>query len=420
MSYVLSAPTRLLAIAASLALAACSSTTEPKDGDSPPVAISQLPRALTATEARVRDASNSFSFSLFGKVSAAELQKNTFLSPLSASFALGMVANGANGTTWDEIQTALKLGGMTQPEVNSGYKSLIELLTSLDPSVQMKIANSIWYRQNFAFHQTFFDTTKKYFNAEVKGLNFSDVPASLNTINGWVSSATNDRIKKVLDGIDPNDVMFLINAIYFKGSWRDKFDVAKTTTETFTTSAGVAQSVRMMNRTGKMSYTQSPQYQAVDLPYGNSAFSMTVVLPKAGQDINTLATSLSVSGWQSLITSLHVTEVALALPKLKLDYEVELKPTLKDLGMKAAFGNSQTDFSRMTAGDVFISFVKQNSFVNVDEEGTEAAAVPTIGVQVVSMPTTMVMRVDRPYLFVIRERLTGTIMFMGRIVQIPA
>lgn len=401
-------------------IVACSSATAPKDGDGRPAAISVLPRPLSATEVKVRDAANDFSFVLLGTVTDSQKTANTFISPLSASFALGMTMNGANGQTYDEMQSTLQLGGLSQAEINAGYKSLLDLLMSLDPSVQMKVANSIWYRNSVAFHQTFFDTTKKYFNAEVKGLNFADAASSLNTINGWVSTATNDKIKKVLDVLRAEDVMFLINAIYFKGNWRDKFDAAKTSTATFTPQTGAAQSVPMMNRFDDMSYAETATYQAVDLPYGNTAFSMTVLLPNAGQDVNAIATGLNATSWNALTSSFRESKVNLTLPKLKLEYAKELTGNLKALGMVTPFKDGLADFSKMTPERVFISFVKQNSFVDINEEGTEAAAVTVVGVGLTSAPQSYTMRVDRPYIFVIRERLSGTVLFMGKIVRMPA
>lgn len=397
---------------------ACSSTTQPKDARGGPIPLTALPRALTASEVQVRDASNNFSFALLRSVTDSEPAANTFISPLSVSFALGMTMNGAAGGTLTEMQSALQLGALPQSEINAAYKSLTELLQSLDSSVQMRVANSIWYRNDFTFKQTFIDTTRKYFNAEVRGLDFGD-PQSPGIINNWVSTATNTRIPKVIDRIRSDDVMFLINAIYFKGSWRTAFDLAQTRTGTFITRDGRAQSVPLMHRTDTMSYAETESYQAVDLPYGNTAFSMTVLLPKAGADVNALARTLSGSDWQQLTQAFHTTNVSLTLPRLKLSYERTLNGDLKALGMRQAFDPKAADFAAMTPRDVYLSFVKQNAFVDINEEGTEAAAVTTVGVSVTSAPLLVSMRVDRPYIFVLRERLSGTILFAGRIVEIP-
>lgn len=334
-----------------------------------------------------------------------------------------MTLNGAANQTADQMRAALQFGGATLADINGGYKSLIALLTSLDSGVQMKIANSIWYRQEFPFRQAFFDTTKVYFDATVRGLNFGDVAASLAAINGWVSTATNGKIPAVLDDIQAQQVMFLINAIYFKGSWRAKFDPTKTTASTFSAAGNVTQPVQLMHRLDSLSYAESATYQAADLPYGNTAFTMTVLLPKAGSDVESLAGSLTPAVWQALAASFQTTKVDFFLPRLTLKYERRLNGDLQALGMIVPFVAGTADFTLMapapTGKELFIDFVKQNTYVDINEEGTEAAAVTTVGVGVTSMPVYPVMRVDRPYLFVLRERLTGTVLFMGKIVRVP-
>ncbi|HEY5492051.1 MAG TPA: serpin family protein [Gemmatimonadaceae bacterium] len=406
-----------------MAAAACSTSPTGNSPSSQPPALTALPRTLSTSEIRVRDAANAFAFALWGRINAGQRDTNVFVSPLSASFALGMTLNGAANQTADQMRSALQFGGASLADINGGYKSLIALLTSLDPGVQMQIANSIWYRQEFPFRQAFFDTTKVYFDATVRGLNFSDVAASLAAINGWVSTATNGKIPSVLDDIQAHQVMFLINAIYFKGSWRAKFDPAKTTASTFSAAGNVAQPVQLMHRLDSLAYAELPTYQAADLPYGNAAFTMTVLLPKAGTDVETLASSLTPAVWQALAASFRTTKVDLFLPRLTLKYERRLNGDLQALGMIVPFVAGGADFTLMApapAGNqLFIDFVKQNTFVDINEEGTEAAAVTTVGVGATSMPVYPVMRVDRPYLFVLRERLTGTVLFMGKIVRMP-
>jgi len=384
-----------------------------------PAALTALPRALTAPEHKVIDAANAFSFALLGKVSAAQRDSNVFVSPLSASFSLGMAMNGAASNTFDEMRSALQFGGATQQEINEGYKSLIALLTSLDPQVTTQIANSIWYRKTFPFYQTFLDAGKNYFDAEIRPLDFADVSGSLASINGWVNEKTRGKIPTILDQIETDDVMFLINAIYFNGMWRDKFDPAETRDAQFSAVDGSKQAVKLMHRQAEMSYAETDAYQAVDLPYGNAAFSMTVLLPKAGHDISEVVGSLTPASWQLATASWSTRLVELSLPKLKLSYQRMLNDDLKALGMVAPFGAA--DFTRMSSqGDkLYIAFVKQKTFVDVHEEGTEAAAVTVTGIKVTSAPVTIPMRIDRPYVFAIRERLSGTILFVGKIVRMP-
>jgi serpin B len=255
----------------------------------------------------------------------------------------------------------------------------------------------------------------------VQGLDFTDVSASLATINGWVNEETNGKIPKILDSIDATNVMFLINALYFYGSWREKFDPSSTTDDVFTTAPGITQPMRLMHRHGEMQYVENSSYQAVDLPYGNSAFAMTVLLPRPGTDVEAISAGLTETGWQSLTSGFHGADVELALPKFRLEYARMMNDDLKALGMVGPFEPDVADFTRMSplGKQLYISFVKQNTSVNVDEAGTEAAAVTVTGISTTALHADAVMRVDRPFLFVIRERLSGTVLFMGKVVRIP-
>ena len=408
-----------VAILTSLGIASCSSVTEPAGA---PTELRSLPRELTSTEQHLVDASNDFSFALWSKVNTAETGSNVFISPLSASFALGMTLDGAANSTFDQIRSALQLDGLSQAEINSGYRSLIALLTSLDPGVTMRIANSIWYRQTLRVNQSFVDDVRAYFDADAQGLNFSDVNGSLATINGWVNQKTNGKIPSILDDITSDNVMFLINALYFDGSWREQFDRAKTTDDVFTIAPGMTQPMRLMHRQGELSYTETPTYQAVDLPYGNTAFTMTVLLPKADVDVETVAAALTSVSWRSLTASFDATEVDLALPKFQMSFKRTMNDDLSALGMADAFIAGHADFTRMSPDGLglYLSFVTQKTFVDVDERGTKAAAVTAVGVSVTSFPAYRVMRVDHPFVFVIRERLSGTVLFMGKVVRIAS
>lgn len=399
---------------AAVALACGGSTPTPPQ---PPAARTSLPRDLTASERSVLNAANAFSFALWKEVNRKQPDSNVFVSPLSASFALGMTMNGAAGQTFDEMRGALQFGATPLADINSGYKSLIALLTTLDPSVKMEVANSIWYSKAFTFNQPFFDATRTWFDATVSPLDFAAKAAAMNTMNGWVSDKTHGRIPSIIDQINDDDVMFLMNAIYFKGSWRAKFDPALTQTAAFH-AVGGDQSAKLMHREGTMSYAKLDGYQVVDLPYGDSAFTMTVILPDAGRSVESVAASLDASAWSALTSSLRGREVDLWLPKLKVEWKRDLIPDLRSLGMRAAFDDA--DFTPMSprGRQLVISLVKQKTFVEIDEEGTEAAAVTAVGITVTSAPVVPVVRVDRPFIFAIRERLSGTVLFMGKIVKV--
>lgn len=410
-----------IAALAVMVVVATGCNNDPNDPSGLPPKLDALPRALTSAEQSVVGASNAFSFAWWNRLNTVQRDANVFVSPLSASFALGMTMNGAAGQTFAEMQSALQFGQTPLRDINEGYRSLISLLVDLDPAVTTTIANSIWHRNDFSFNQTFFDTVSKYFDADVTGLDFANTTASLAAINGWVSSNTNGKITTILDAISDNAVMYLINAIYFNARWREKFDASKTTDDSFKRAGGGLDPVRLMNRTGDMLYAESPAWQAVDLPYGNTAFSMTVVLPDETTDVETVAASFNAPTWNALTTSLVEREVQLSLPRLRLSYERTLNDDLRALGMVIPFVGDAADFTRMSpAGNrLFISNVKQKAFVDVHEEGTEAAAVTSVEVGVTSAPIIPVVRVDRPYIFVLRERLTGTILFMGKVVRIP-
>jgi serine protease inhibitor len=408
---------RSLTAATAMLMAACSSATDPASG-SQSAPLDDLPRQLSAGEQAVVTAANDFSFALFHEVSAANTDSNVFASPLSASMALGMTMNGAAGQTYTQMRSALAFGTASDDDINASYKSLIALLRGLDPSVDFRIANSIWYRNGFPFNQSFIDLSKATFDATVTALDFSS-PSAVGTINDWVNTATNAKIPTIIDQIESDQVMFLINAIYFKGSWRDKFDPGETKADVFHGIAG-DQPTRLMHRHGTMRFLFRQDLSAVDLPYGNSAYTMTVLLPAAGTSVDQLAASLTTATWNTLTSQFHDFESDLWLPKLKLEWQRDLNDDLKALGMHDAFVPDGADFTRMstTRGhNLYIDQVKQKTFVDVNEEGTEAAAVTSVGVSVTALPPSI--RVDRPFVFVIRERLSGTIVFMGKIVRMP-
>jgi serine protease inhibitor len=384
------------------------------------VARTGLPRDLTAAERGVLGASNAFSFGLWKTINAAQRDSNVFVSPLSVSFALGMTMNGAANQTYDEMRSALRFGDLASSDINASYKSLIALLTTLDPSTTMEIANAIFYRTGFPFNQPFLDDASKYFDADVKSTNFADASGTLAAVNGWANTKTHGKIPTILQEVRPEDVMYLLNAIYFKGSWRTRFDSAETRSAPFHPATGADQTARLMHRMALMPYAETNAYQAVDLPYGDSSFTMTVILPKAGNDVETVAASLTPETWQTLSTSFHPALVDLYLPKVTMSWKRGLIDDMKAQGMRAAFGDA--DFTRMSAAgkNLSISKLQQNTFVAIDETGTEAAAVTIVGVTVSSAPQSMNVRVDRPFVFVIRERFSGTVLFMGKITRMPA
>jgi serine protease inhibitor len=410
------APHAIATLGAALAIA-CAGATEPRPGPSP--VLEALPRALSAGEQKIIAANNDFSFSLFRLLGAAQSDSNVFVSPLSASMALGMAMTGASGTTFDEMRATLGFGAASESEIDQGYKSLIALLRGLDPAVDFRIANSIWTREGFPVTPSFLDAGRTWFDAQAASLDFAS-PTAVKSINDWVSTATAGKIPTILDRIGSDEVMFLVNAIYFKGSWRAKFDPALTVDAPFHGIAG-DQPMKLMRREGTIRYLQTPAFAAVDLAYGNSAYSMSVVLPTVGQSVDAVLASMQADSWSAWAAQFHDAEVDLQLPRLALTWERMLIPDLQALGMRAAFQDGGADFSRLSplGSQLFISTVKQKTYVNVNEEGTEAAAATNVGISVTSAPVRTQFRVDRPYVFVIRERLSGTVLFLGAIRRMP-
>ena len=379
--------------------------------------ITRLPRALTAGEIKVIRASNGFAFDLLAQANRAN--DNLFLSPLSASMALAMTMNGADGETWNQMRDVLGFGSLAEEETNASYKSLLELLVGLDPTVNMAIGNSVWTRSGFPVYPDFLNAVREDFGAEAAELDFAS-PSASRRINEWVKAATHGRIEDIVPDVIPvHVVMYLINAIYFKGSWTFQFDPSHTRTEPFHLDDGSTRSVPLMTLKGALPYQSNSRFQAVDLPYGGRAFAMTVLLPRPGVSVDTLAANLDAGEWEDVADGFRDKEVELFLPRFRMSYERILNDDLAALGMVDAFDRYGADLTRLSPDPyLYISEVKQKSWVEVNEEGTEAAAATSVAVSVVSGPP--VVRADRPFLFFIRERFSGTILLAGKFASPPA
>lgn len=337
---------------------------------------------------------------------------NIFLSPLSVSIALGMVWNGADGETKSEIATALKMSEMTPDQINEYYHILLTSLPKVDPTTKLNIANSIWYKLGFPVYPAFLKTNSDYFNAEVREIDFTD-PKSVDLINGWCANKTNNLIKKPLDRISADAVMYLVNAIYFKGIWANKFDKKDTQTQDFYPEDGKAVSVKMMKQLDKFRYTEDDMAQYLDMPYGNKAFSMTVILPKEKQTTATVLNKLNLDRWNDILATMSSQEIDVSIPKFKVEAKYELKEPLIAMGMVNAFSYI-ADFSKISDFDLIISRILHSTYCDVNEEGTEAAVVTIVEVEMTSMPMNKVFNANKPFIFVIREKSTGVILFIGK------
>ena len=393
----------------------CSENDNPVDTETPEPG---LPRLLTQAEMGIISAGENFGLKLFREVVSQEEKENIFISPLSVSMALGMTLNGANGQTEEDMKSTLEFTGISQEDINSAYKSLIELLLNLDSKVIMELANSIWYRYDVNVLQDFIDVNQTYFDAVVQSIDFT-APDALETINGWVYDETNGKIEDLIDQFHPNAVMYLINAIYFKGTWKFQFDQANTVTDIFTLSDGSEVSCDMMNLIGALNYTNNSLFQAVDLPYGIGNYFMTILLPNDGVTTDDVVLEMNTSNWESWISGFLEINVDLSMPKFRIEYDLELSDVLSALGMGCAFQAGVADFTGIRPieqGELWINRVLHKSFVEVNEEGTEAAAATAVELveRAGGDPEPLILKIDRPFIFAIRENNSGTILFIGK------
>jgi len=369
--------------------------------------------SLTPAEEKKVHQDNSFSLNLFREaIAEMDPSDNVLLSPISASIALGMLNNGAKGQTKDSIHKALEFGEFNEGQLNSYYQKIIKILPNLDPQTKLEIANSIWYRQGLNVLPAFLNQNKVFYHAEIEGLNFENATAS-NRINNWVSESTNGKIPTIVDQIPRDMMMYLINAIYFKGSWQEKFDASKTTKMPFYRLNAAALNTDFMNIEKDFNILNNDDIQGIELPYGNGQYSMFVLLPSEKTTAIDFVKSLTdMDRLGEIYNGFAKRKVNLFFPKFKFSYQNKLNDELSKLGMGIAFTN-QADFTGIANADLMVDEVKQKAFIEVNEEGTEAAAVTSVGVTMTSMPIMHTLKFDRPFVFLIRENNCGLILFTG-------
>lgn len=376
---------------------------------------------FTKTQVEVLNSSNQFGFNLLRDLSdSGRTTNNLFISPLSISMALTMTYNGAVGQTALDMQQTLGYGSLPKATINESSKELMNNILNLDPNVTMDIANSIWYKNTFTVNQDFLNLNKTYFNAEVYPTDFSN-PQTVSLINSWVSSATNGTITSVITEIPANLVMYLINAIYFKGDWKYRFETKNTAQATFYPTNGNSFQTDFMNMKQTFRYMKNDLFSAVELPYGNGGFSMMILLPDQGKSCQDIISNLTPDHWAQWNQQLDSTEVLVNLPKFRFSYGKELSSNLKNLGMGIAFDSQQADFSGIsTSAHLCISFVLHKGYVNVDEDGTEAAAVTVVGIITTATstgPDYEVFNANKPFVFAIKENTTNSVIFIGLVMK---
>ncbi len=376
---------------------------------------------LTEKQQQLVSSSNAFGFEFFKKVN--EISGNTenmMVSPLSVSMALGMTRNGAAGSTLDAMTSTLGFQGFTDTEINESYKYIIETFSDLDPKVKLQIANSIWYRNTFSVEQQFILTNQQYFNAVVSALDFSS-PSAVDIINAWVKDKTNNLIPKIIEEIPEDAVMYLVNAVYFKGQWKYQFDEKNTQQKPFYLTDGSEIQVSTMVQHEKIMYFKGPGFEAIDLPYNQGNYTMSIILPDAGTTVNDVISQLSQENWNAWSGQFASTDIQLQLPKFKYDYdEANMKDILTAMGMGVAFDPDNADFSRInSAGGLYISKVIHKTYIETNEEGSEAAAVTAVEVSNTSVGPDQpyFLAINRPFVYFIQEKSTGTILFIGTVLN---
>jgi serine protease inhibitor len=395
---------------AALAAAAC----RPSDAGStrpvgPPRALGESDRALVA-------GANAFGWRLLERLAAEKKSPNPFVSPASVAVAVAMTVDGASRPVAEEIRRALGASALPEGAVPEAFGNLVRALLTSDPAVALRIANSVWYRTEIVPNENFLGATAKNFGAKIASLDFAS-PAAAKAINRWVAEATAGTISSIVPDAIPTDVaLYLVDAVYFKGRWTTPFDPKLTRPDSFAAIGGAKVPCRLMQRSDDMSYAETDDAQIVELPYGKGAFRATIVLPRPGSEPDALLADLGNGGWTRLRSGLRKREGKLELPKFTSRFEASLEEPLKALGMPRAFTDS--DAFPGIASSLQIGEVRHATFVDLDEEGTEAAAATSVGMEARGYrppDAPFVMRVDRPFLVAIHEASTGAILFAGRI-----
>ena len=372
--------------------------------------------APSPEQAKLVSADTGFAFSLLKELAKDQPARNIFISPYSISTVLQMVENGAAGNTREEMARVLGTSGLEAGVLNRAHKELDASVRSAQSDVVLTMANAIWYSVGIEVKPAFAALNKDFYGATMDALDFTD-PRTGGIVNAWVEKNTSGRIKNIVAGRFPGETrMVLANAIYFKGKWERKFDAKETRPRTFHVSETHLSSIPMMEQRGEFEYQEGNGCQAVRLPYKSKRLGMYVLLPEPGSNASKLLAALNGQAWQNgLLRQMMSRNGTVVLPRFKLEYSAELKQPLQDLGMRLPFSGS-ADFSGMSPSPLYLSAVKHKSFVEVNEEGTEAAAA-TIGTMVATMvrPQTQPfqMVVDRPFLFVIADQVTNAILFLG-------
>ena len=375
--------------------------------------------ALTRAELEMVGANNEFAFDFYNQLNAHVGQHNMMVSPLSLTQAMAMLANGADGDTKAELVKVLGFEGYSLEEMNAYYMNLNKGLLSVDKATKLSLANSFWLNNQYTAIDSYKKTLQTYFDAEVQELAFDNTIYAI--INRWVEENTYGCIKNMLYEGDINNsiVMALLNATYFKGVWKNKFKKKNTFKGNFEAPDKSSFVEYMKQERLEANVYEDKECKLIELPYGNEAFGMVVVLPNEELSLDELTQSVDADKWQSWMEQLSFhTNVLVQLPKFtgKYEYNENLKQTLIEMGVVDAFSKHDADFSQMIKAETYVDIIKQNSFIEVNEEGTEAAAAVYNGMNMSDGGMKVFeFKATRPFFYAIKEKSTNAILFMGKV-----
>ncbi|RPA68289.1 serpin family protein [Cyclobacteriaceae bacterium YHN15] len=376
-------------------------------------------RQMTATETEMVQSNAEFAIRFFQEMEKENLE-NYFTGPFSIHQALSMAMNGNEGEILQEYLDVLAYHGLSKEEANQAVKSLTTYLKEVDPKVKVNIANGIWYREGLSVQVPFKSAMETYYDANISALDFNE-PNAHQVINNWIASQTNDLIKNMLDGIPREAVMYLVNAIYFKGDWKYQFDPQKTKKEPFYPENAAAVQVDMMESKGKVGLKigGNEKVNYLEIPYSTGQYQMTILQPNSGS-LDGILPEITAENLMFWSENAREASVILKMPKFKMKHkENDLRVKLENMGLITPFSPNSDNFTKIFEGTfppMLISRVIHEAIIEVDEKGTEAAAATIIEIGLTSMPSgPTIITLDKPYYFLIKEKSSGAILFLGKL-----
>jgi serpin B len=364
---------------------------------------------------------NALGFRLFQQLNGSGKDKNILISPLSIATVLAMTHHGARGATQSEMSNALGITALSNDEVNNASSTLQSSLNAPGAQITLTTANSLWARQGTELEKPFLDTSQRFFGAQIQSLDSAD-PQAVGTINGWVNTHTQGKISEIIERLDPSSRLVLVNAVYFKGQWQTKFASSSTRDAPFRLSAKNSKPVPLMGQKGDFQYLEDTSatnpLQAVSLPYGNGRLSLYLFMPGKKSSLATLTKQLTAENWNRWMSRFVEREGIVSLPRFKMEYEAELISPLKANGLKLMFDAKRADFSGISTKEpLYVSEVRHKTIIEVNEEGTEAAAATAAVMNATGASSNEPFEfiADRPFLAALRDNATGIILFLGAV-----